>query len=120
MLSAQKSAKSDTNFGLNDIDNILSPRPAKKEPSKSLSFQVPQAVTIKMAKEAIYPNFDRSAWDLASWKQTLIKLGVDEELEPAVEKAAEGGTTGAKEVGGGAGGGDTTGGDAATVGNEGC
>ncbi|KAJ0789128.1 hypothetical protein HanPI659440_Chr05g0199991 [Helianthus annuus] len=40
-----KSAKSATNVGLDDIDSILSPRSAKKEPSKSLSFQVPRAVT---------------------------------------------------------------------------
>ncbi|KAJ0753596.1 hypothetical protein HanPI659440_Chr09g0337551 [Helianthus annuus] len=68
---------------------------------------------IKMTREAGDPNFDRSAWDLASWEQTLLKLGGDEELEPAAEKKAEVGTSGAKEVDGG-----TGGGDAATVGDE--
>ncbi|MFS7912997.1 hypothetical protein Hanom_Chr02g00136471 [Helianthus anomalus] len=48
MSSAQKSAsKSATMFGLDDIDNILSHRSARKEPSKSLSFQEPRAVTTK-------------------------------------------------------------------------
>ncbi|MFS8033171.1 hypothetical protein Hanom_Chr17g01566381 [Helianthus anomalus] len=48
MSSAQKSAsKSATKFGLNDFDSILSAMSAKKEPSKSLSFQEPWAVTTK-------------------------------------------------------------------------
>ncbi|KAJ0804596.1 hypothetical protein HanPI659440_Chr02g0039831 [Helianthus annuus] len=45
MSSAQKSAnKSATKFGLDDIDNILSPRSAKKEPFKGQSFSEPRAV----------------------------------------------------------------------------
>ncbi|KAJ0779751.1 hypothetical protein HanPI659440_Chr06g0229991 [Helianthus annuus] len=30
---------------------------------------------IRMAQEASDPDFDRSAWDVASWKLTLLKLG---------------------------------------------
>ncbi|MFS7901098.1 hypothetical protein Hanom_Chr16g01497721 [Helianthus anomalus] len=41
------SSASATKFGLDDIDSLLSPRSAKKEPSKSLSFQEPGAVTTR-------------------------------------------------------------------------
>ncbi|KAF5761592.1 hypothetical protein HanXRQr2_Chr16g0766901 [Helianthus annuus] len=75
---------------------------------------------IKMAREVGDPNFDRSAWDLASWEQTLLKFSGDEEQEPAVEKAVGAKTSGAKGVDGRAGGGDAAGGDALTVGDKGC
>ncbi|MFS7945586.1 hypothetical protein Hanom_Chr06g00526031 [Helianthus anomalus] len=53
-----------------------------------------------MAQEATNPDFDRSAWDVTSWKRTLLKLGGEEEPEPV--KTTEAGTSGAKEMAGGA------------------
>ncbi|MFS7986246.1 hypothetical protein Hanom_Chr11g01008071 [Helianthus anomalus] len=48
MSSAQEFAgKSTTKFGLDEIHNLLSPRTAKKESSKSLSFQEPRPVTTR-------------------------------------------------------------------------
>ncbi|MFS7991213.1 hypothetical protein Hanom_Chr12g01068141 [Helianthus anomalus] len=44
--NAQKSTRSATKFGLDDIDSFISPRTANKE-SKSLSFQEPRAVTTR-------------------------------------------------------------------------
>ncbi|MFS7967377.1 hypothetical protein Hanom_Chr09g00785091 [Helianthus anomalus] len=32
---------------------------------------------IQIAQEAMDPGFERSAWDVAGWKQTLLKLGGD-------------------------------------------
>ncbi|KAF5755378.1 hypothetical protein HanRHA438_Chr17g0812061 [Helianthus annuus] len=57
---------------------------------------------IRMAEEAVDPDFDRSAWDVASWKQTLLHLGGEVEPEPV--KAADARSSGAKETAGGAGG----------------
>ncbi|KAJ0743967.1 hypothetical protein HanPI659440_Chr10g0382021 [Helianthus annuus] len=73
---------------------------------------------IKIAQEDIDPGFDRSAWDVAGWKQTLLELGGD--AEPKQVKALEAGPSGVKEVKeGGEGGAGAAEGDAAEVGNEG-
>ncbi|KAF5757049.1 hypothetical protein HanXRQr2_Chr17g0822071 [Helianthus annuus] len=36
---------------------------------------------IKIAQEAMDAGFDRSAWDVADWKQTFLELGGDAEPE---------------------------------------
>ncbi|KAJ0728683.1 hypothetical protein HanLR1_Chr07g0244421 [Helianthus annuus] len=73
---------------------------------------------IKIAQEATDPSFDQSAWVVAGWKQTLLKLGGD--AEPEQVKALEAGPSGAKEVKEcGEGGAGAAEGDAAEVGNEG-
>ncbi|KAJ0764835.1 hypothetical protein HanPI659440_Chr08g0296621 [Helianthus annuus] len=72
---------------------------------------------IKMDQEATDPGFDRLAWDMDAWKQTLLQLGG--ETEPELVKAVEAGPSGAKEMAGGAR--EEAGGDeAATVGDEEC
>ncbi|MFS8001592.1 hypothetical protein Hanom_Chr13g01192161 [Helianthus anomalus] len=48
-------------------------------------------VKIKMAQEVVDLDFDRSAWDVGSWKQTLLQLGG--EVEPESVKAAEAGSS---------------------------
>ncbi|MFS7928937.1 hypothetical protein Hanom_Chr04g00326631 [Helianthus anomalus] len=53
---------------------------------------------IKMAYEAIDPDFDRSAWDVASWKQTLLRLGGEEELATEKEVASGAGGDAAAEA----------------------
>ncbi|KAJ0829312.1 hypothetical protein HanLR1_Chr00c0011g0689841 [Helianthus annuus] len=73
---------------------------------------------INIAQEAMDPDFDRSVWDVASWRQTLLELGGDAEVEQV--KALEASTSGVKDVkDGGEGGAGAAEGDAAEVGNEG-
>ncbi|KAM0041179.1 hypothetical protein Hdeb2414_s0011g00363291 [Helianthus debilis subsp. tardiflorus] len=50
---------------------------------------------INRAQEAMDPAFDRSAWDIAGWKQTLLDLGGDGEMDQVM--ALEVGPSGVKD-----------------------
>ncbi|MFS8022877.1 hypothetical protein Hanom_Chr16g01444701 [Helianthus anomalus] len=51
---------------------------------------------IKISQEAMDLGFDRSAWDVAGWKQNLLELGGN--AEPEQVQALEAGPSGVKEV----------------------
>ncbi|KAJ0520644.1 hypothetical protein HanIR_Chr10g0461651 [Helianthus annuus] len=60
--------------------------------AKACSARTVLQARIRMAQEPIDPDFNKSAWDVASWRQTLLKLGGEE--EPKSVKTAEAGTNG--------------------------
>ncbi|MFS7953314.1 hypothetical protein Hanom_Chr07g00617061 [Helianthus anomalus] len=51
---------------------------------------------IKIAQVGMDPGFDRSAWDVAGWKQILLELGGDAESKQV--QALEAGPSGVKDV----------------------
>ncbi|MFS7936128.1 hypothetical protein Hanom_Chr05g00411791 [Helianthus anomalus] len=71
---------------------------------------------IRMAEEVVDPDSDKSTWDVASWKLTLLQLGG--EAEPELVKATKFGSSGVQESAAGAGGDATV--ETAPVGNERC
>ncbi|MFS7986236.1 hypothetical protein Hanom_Chr11g01007951 [Helianthus anomalus] len=101
MSSAQESAgKSTTKFGLDEIYNLHSPRTAKKESSKSLSFQEPRAVTTRAKSGCKRMNPFEPGEGFSRWRQlhdsltkgledplVISEVGLHEALMEATKQA---------------------------------